>query len=636
MKKKIAVCANGWNPEALSRAMEGIRRYAAKEDFDVFTFLCFASYSEHVELTQGELNIYKYLEPEEYDGIIVFSTMLNSVSTAVSLCDKKRNGNVPVISVGMEMDDISSICVGNKRGMRDLVEHLIEVHGVKRIFFVAGTQDHVDSQERLNVTREVMAEHGLTLSDEDVGYGQWSNRHTVDVVNAVIESEKGLPDAFVCANDSMALAVCTELERQRYDVPEDVIVTGFDDTEEGKVFFPALSTVKQDYEELGYRACEMIFQEIGGDAQVKRILVPSRMVIGESCGCDNHREFCEIRRTYCKHSFQRSNDAKLLEQNERLMRERISGVSSYQGMKRSLQAHYLKNHQFEGEGFYLILNAEYFENVMASEKEIWEKGHGDRMEVVLSLRDNVIREGDKVNRKCLVPGYEKLDGKQHVYYFLPLHFYQYNYGYLVFTDQAKILTNGMLYPYLEKLQQSLKLLRINLRLTMLYDKDPMTGLFNRFVYESKAVPLYQESLQTKTPMMVMFVDINYMKRINDKFGHLHGDNAIKTVVAAISANIQKDWIAVRFGGDEFLIIAPNCDGYKAIEVRESILDFLELKNKDITQPYHISVSCGYVITEPEKDNHMSLQDYVKEADRLMYVIKQEVHAKDGKPRMTGS
>ena len=77
MKKKIAVCANGWNYDTLHEALLGIREYAYKEDFDIFVFLSFASYSEHRMLMQGELNIYKLMNPRQYDGIIVFSTDVN-------------------------------------------------------------------------------------------------------------------------------------------------------------------------------------------------------------------------------------------------------------------------------------------------------------------------------------------------------------------------------------------------------------------------------------------------------------------------------------------------------------------------------------------------------------------------------
>ena len=125
----------------------------------------------------------------------------------------------------------------------------------------------------------------------------------------------------------------------------------------------------------------------------------------------------------------------------------------------------------------------------------------------------------------------------------------------------------------------------------------------------------------------MFVDINYMKRINDEFGHIHGDNAIKTVAESITRNVKEDWIAVRYGGDEFLIVGPDCDEQGAKQVREKILEYLDEKNHDGSQPYRISASCGYVITDPGKQK--TLQDYVQEADRMMYEIKKKVHANDG-------
>ena len=128
--------------------------------------------------------------------------------------------------------------------------------------------------------------------------------------------------------------------------------------------------------------------------------------------------------------------------------------------------------------------------------------------------------------------------------------------------------------------------------------------------------------------MVMFVDINYMKRINDEFGHLHGDNAIMTVVSAIKANIREDAIAVRFGGDEFLIISPVADEKEASAVRNSILGFLYDKNLEKSVPYEISVSIGFVVTDPESRPDATLEDYIREADKLMYEIKKEMHMKN--------
>ena len=134
------------------------------------------------------------------------------------------------------------------------------------------------------------------------------------------------------------------------------------------------------------------------------------------------------------------------------------------------------------------------------------------------------------------------------------------------------------------------------------------------------------------PSGIDFVDINYMKRINDEFGHLHGDNAIKTVAAAISANISEDAIPVRYGGDEFLIIASCRDTASAEQTKNSILKFLEDKNSEKSAPYDISVSIGYTVSDPAARPDAVLSDYIREADRLMYEIKKEMHMKNDRRR----
>ena len=626
-KKRIAVLANGWSYDALSHAMEGILRYARREDFDVFTFMNHASYSEQKEFMQGELNIFRLCDPADYDGVIVFSTMLNSTEAAVAQCMKAKEKKIPVVSVGMEIKGIPSISVSNEEGMRELVTHLIKDHGVRKVFFVGGTPDHIDSNERLRVTREVLEAHGLTLAEDQIGYGKWSNRYTAELLNRFSAAKENLPDAFICANDIMALALATELERRGINVPGDVIVTGFDNIQEGKFFYPALTTVRQDYETVGYRACEMIYQKGRGEKKSsENYMIPCAMVRGESCGCAGDEDYEGIRIRYCKHSYQKSINDKFLDQNERTLRRVIYDVSDYSSLKSRLQEYYDGHHEFEGDGFSVILNKVYFEDVLSSERELMENGQDDLLEVAVNVKEGGKGEHSVMAPGELVPGYCKRQGRQQLYYFCPLHFYDYNYGYVVLEDTPYILKENLLYPYLARIQQSLKLLRTNLRLKLLYDIDPMTGLYNRFGYENRALPLYQECIRNGKTMMVMFVDINHMKWINDQYGHLHGDKAIMLVAGAIRENLEDHWIAVRFGGDEFLIIAPNCSEEEAVKLKKRILAYLKKKNQAGKGLYQITASCGYVLTDPRASGKKKLQDYIKEADQLMYRIKQEQHA----------
>lgn len=192
MKRKLAVYANGWSNDALLQGIKGIRSYAEKKDFDVFVFLSYASYGEYYTLSKGELNVYELCRLEDYDGAIVFSSMLNSTETAVSICMQAKEKGIPVVSIGMEMEGVPSVTIRNEEGMRELVKHLIEVHGVKKVLFMGGTEDHPDSVSRLETTRRVMAEHGLELSDEDVCYGGWGNNEPAQIVRDLVAWGKPL------------------------------------------------------------------------------------------------------------------------------------------------------------------------------------------------------------------------------------------------------------------------------------------------------------------------------------------------------------------------------------------------------------------------------------------------------------
>ena len=124
----------------------------------------------------------------------------------------------------------------------------------------------------------------------------------------------------------------------------------------------------------------------------------------------------------------------------------------------------------------------------------------------------------------------------------------------------------------------------------------------------------------------MFVDINNMKKINDRYGHVFGDRAIDSVSDAIKQNIDGDnAIGIRYGGDEFLVIAGNASDDYAVKVKRSIISYIDRENKRGINPFKFSVSIGYVLTDPKSKR--TVNDYVDEADRLMYEIKNEYHKK---------
>ena len=124
--------------------------------------------------------------------------------------------------------------------------------------------------------------------------------------------------------------------------------------------------------------------------------------------------------------------------------------------------------------------------------------------------------------------------------------------------------------------------------------------------------------------MVMFIDINRMKRINDVFGHLNGDAAIRLTASSIKSNLRDEWIAVRFGGDEFLVIGDVKNEEGAQSFKEDVLESVSKFNHEGNWPFRLSVSCGYIISD--EGEYKPLQDYIKEADDFMYETKKKMHS----------
>ena len=631
MKHRIAVYSNGFNGSITLKAIEGIKKYAKLKDIDAHFYIGFASGNRKDTINIGQFNIYKLADLNEYDGLIIFSGLLNDPSFAKEIIKNASQTGIPIVSVGVDLNGATYVGINNRDGMRELVEHLITEHKVKKIAYIGGTKDHYDTVERLEVVKEVMKKHGLKLPKKNIFYGDWGNEKSIEAADKLAEDRDKMPDAIICANDIMALSVETELRDLGFDLPKDVIVTGFDNIGNGGISYPALTTVEQDYVTVGFNSCKIIYDMVEDKKKTKYSMVSSKLITGESCGCNQGKNnpYDMIRRDYCSRVHARSKMADFFNRSMREERRIILKSSDYEDMKRNLRALYERSHEFVGGNFFVMLNRDFFEDFSIEEDELLDSGYNAVFDTTVSLIDGRISDmGEKL------PGFDRIPGEQHVYFFYPLHDEQYNYGYVVFRDGTYIINEDFrIYEYLEKMQQSFMEFRIkmhldtvNRELRNLYDKDPMTGLYNRFCFVSHAIPIVEESSAHDSQALIMFVDINNMKKINDRYGHVYGDRAIDTVSDAIKDGIGDDnAIGIRYGGDEFLVIAADADIKYAEKIKRRMNSYIDKENKRGTNPFKFSVSIGYVLTDPKSKR--TVNDYVDEADRLMYGIKNEYHKK---------
>ncbi|MCQ2539816.1 MAG: GGDEF domain-containing protein [Acetatifactor sp.] len=628
MKKKIAVIANGWSNEIVANALEGMKRCAQEVESDIFLFLSYASWGNEATLNEAQNSVFKLPRMEEFDGAIILSNVLNaSYETVQTICNRIVEAGIPVISVGMEFADAGFIVSDNTIGMRDLAMHMFEKADVNRVVYVGGSEEHPDCRQRLEIAQEVAAQYGKKIADEDIYYSDWSFVMGREIAFKICD-EKGIPDAIICANDYMALAVASGLLERGYSLPEDVYISGFDYVREGQDFYPALSSVSQNYEEIGYKACRWIYDVAEGKNPERVIEIPSQSIAGESTLGPNV-EYDNKRRKIGQQAY-------FNEINELLLQERIGRVEgailrskSVDELKGTLAWYYGRGDQHEGDSFYMVMERDFFNSVYEHRVNISDIKICEQKLVVVAIKNKEKVDVQVIDRNDLIPGYVK-DEESHIYCFAPLHQGGDTFGYMVFVDNDKFVRQRKITTYTGRIQYTMERFRNNLYVDMVNKEllevsttDSLTGLHNRFAYTQIVLPMFEESQKNKEKMAVVFIDINFMKVINDKFGHLQGDLALRIVADTIKKYLPENWVALRYGGDEFMLFGKISEGINIDSLETDIRDGILRAKEEMALPYDLSISYGHTFTDDTPGKQ--LREYVREADVHMYTMKKIIH-----------
>ncbi|MBO4997865.1 MAG: GGDEF domain-containing protein [Lachnospira sp.] len=228
--------------------------------------------------------LYSFANMPSLDAILIeYGTVTSFLNEEEQKEFLSQFGDVPVILLYGDKPGFSSACIDNRAGMRHAITHLVEHHECQHIAFVSGPASNLDAAERLQVYRDVMAEHNLVVPEDYVIYGNFSEYCREDVIDFLKKHPE--VEAIACANDDMAKGVYRALEELNLHPGVDVLVTGFDDSPTAMMVEPHMTTVKADVKELAYAAVLECPNVIAGKEVHK--LVESKLVTRGSCGCNN-------------------------------------------------------------------------------------------------------------------------------------------------------------------------------------------------------------------------------------------------------------------------------------------------------------------------------------------------------------
>ena len=230
--------------------------------------------------------LYNLVNPDIVNGLVVSGTLGHVVSHDELLEFCRSYAPLPLTTIAVDLNGIPNVLNNSYGGIRDTVRHFVDVHSFRNIGFLRGPANHQEAEERLRAFMDGMNDCGRSEEEllQWVGNGEYTFESGCQAMRELLD--RALPlEAVVSSNDAMALGAMQVLRERGLRIPEDIALTGFDDTEDGRQAVPPLTTVLQPVYEMGRRAGEMLLERLNGGEAKDTVIVKPSLIIRQSCGC---------------------------------------------------------------------------------------------------------------------------------------------------------------------------------------------------------------------------------------------------------------------------------------------------------------------------------------------------------------
>ncbi len=607
MIRNIAAVVSGMDEEYPYHIIRGINDVAKKNNVNISYFAAYGNILRADKLDVGELSIYNLPDFAEFDGAILITNTFANPELRDSVIARVKAAHIPtVIFECKEHEEFYDISIDNYSVMKKLVEHLIHEHDCRTLNFVSGPLSNPEAYDRFMAFKDALTENGIEPDERRIFYAGFKSYDGIRAIEDFVKSGLPLPDAFVCANDSMALTLMTKLQRMGYKVPQDVIVTGFDYTFNARNSSPALTTVRRPLYHSGAEACEILLDLLNGKERPHHTLTDAFPVFSESCGCtpEDNEDIIDFKR----YTYQR------LEQtytSVHMLNRLIAGLATASSIEECVEILKQMLNTLDCEKFTLCLvsNWEKAYHTLALEEDTF---YSEFMTAPLIWDNGESRSVANFPTCNLMP--EELTTGGNVNYFLPIHFDDRCLGYIIMTNSDFPIYSVLCHTMTMSISNAVE------HVSKLNVLDPLCKIYNRNGFIMNADKIYKECIEEGSDIVVSFIDLDGLKLINDNYGHKEGDFAIVKTAEAISDCCSDDMVCARFGGDEFVAFGRE-DRHALMSFEERLNNKLGEINADVSKPYSIAASIGTIIAPAAED--LKIMDIIQMADDKMYNIKKD-------------
>ena len=618
---RIAFFTVDWNYELVESTLHGLKQYVDDhENISLSIFDCFGKDMDNPK-DRSEYAIFNLADLSQFDGLLVQGNQIVLERVREELGRRIFESGIPAVSIGCPLEGCTLIHIDNRSAQRDIADHVIRKHKARNIVYITGNLYNgcPEAQQRLDGFMDACRENGVAEDTVQIIPGTWRTTDGADIALSWIREKKKLPDAFICGNDDMALGLMDTLKEHGVRIPEDVIITGFDNLSSAELSSPRLSSVWGDNWKLNYMAMDVLVEKIEGKEIHPDIPFEHDVVCSESCGCPDTARPEMIREKY----FRQTRFLKNFYNMQDKLAEDLFEANNLRDLAETVS----RNRAIFGcRDIFLCINDYYFDNFDKNQWEQDSESFGEEMVLAVQREKETKETGQedyiRFPTRELLP--EPLAARERFLIFYPLHYNTYSIGYIALdgiSDAAKMNLHESIFTFLEIAIENVRkkelLRQFNETLGDLYVHDGLTGLYNRFGLKRIGEETFNWLMERDGGAQLLFTDLDDMKLINDRYGHNMGDEALKATAWILTECCDPEDFIMRYGGDEFVIISGMDEGDIASRIQEETDEY----NRTSGMPFRLSFSIGTIRAEAASGKTM--EDCIREADVMMYRMKTE-------------
>jgi len=648
-RKRIALAVDLFVTEYSQFIISGIRRACKEEGYELLIFTIGTINDLNLPYAYQHLAISAFITKNNVDGLIFVSgTQMHNLTKAELNSYIKTYKSIPIVNISSSFNGIPSVVVECEEAYKTIVKEITKNQECKTFGILGVDSNSTEVKDRLKNIKSSLVANGV--SDSNIVC--WKSDFEYSNTFALLEDywakyKKFKFDVVFALNDEMAAACMDFCKLHKIKIPKDTLIIGFDDSARASYASPSITSINHEAPEQGYQACKLIGKLMNGEEVPDITTIQATPIFRGST--QRNKYSIELKKNEsCKVDLKRNT--KVLYEDavsnwyteKNLFYQVTNYLTDIQTDVTLEQLQIRMNNDLKRFGVtacaIVVFNTPIEKNVPF---DYFNLPHKAFVFSVFDYGTGVDTNGLESpmvfdpNKMMLPEGLLKYD--HYGLFALSLFHNSLQYGYIIIRPGTfdisiydllcKILSTIIANVYSNSLASAARaqIEKKYDRLDFVASTDELTGLYNRRGLYDAGTSLLKHSEKIGQEGLVIYCDMDGLKKINDNFGHEAGDRAIIAESIILKGNFRSNDIISRIGGDEFAMVCPGMtvDAYEKIRktIDEDCKHWTETSKSD----YKLSLSMGYV-KYPSPKGEYQLVRLLSEADEMLYTEKHKKHA----------